>query len=506
MLISIAICALASTQTASADDLQRALNEIEALRNQNAQLAAQIGRLEDRVNSDGAWLTQERADEIRAIVADTLADSATRMNLAADGAVAGWDKSKGFFLASADGNYTLGIKGATQFRWAYNSREIGSEPAAAGSTSSSTADDAWGFEFRRARLTFFGNIVDPSWFYEVKLGFARVGGDAELEDAFLQKDFGGGWSLRAGQFKLPFLREFIDSANGLLAVERSLVNTFFSAARSQGLELAWESDSIRFEGYYGEELEGRGTAPYSQTGDVAGPLNAGQALGVPGGQNSSFTSVSTDYAFIARAEYKIGGAWRQFRDMQSFRGEEAAALFGIAGYIQQVKPISNADGATPDVVWSATTDARIDFGGASIFVYGVYRNVGLQEAQVVRDGGDNDSLSQWGAVAQGGYFVTDSVEAFLRYETGNSDTDQYRTAPTALNATGEKLSVATIGANWWPAGVQNKIKLTADFGYSFDPLVDFAASGANYLPDFTAANGTTNKGQWVVRSQLQFQF
>jgi hypothetical protein len=67
--------------------------------------------------------------------------------------------------------------------------------------------------------------------------------------------------------------------------------------------------------------------------------------------------------------------------------------------------------------------------------------------------------------------------------------------------------VATVGINWWVAGVKNKqVKWTTDVGYSFDPLVDFAASGADYLPDSTASGATTNDGQWVVRSQLQFMF
>jgi hypothetical protein len=104
-------------------------------------------------------------------------------------------------------------------------------------------------------------------------------------------------------------------------------------------------------------------------------------------------------------------------------------------------------------------------------------------------------------------FVTDDVELFARYEIGNSDTDRYRTQATALQASGENLSVATVGINWWVAGSGNtRIKWTTDFGLSFEPLVDFAASGADYLSDFTTSGGETSDGQWVVRSQLQFMF
>ena len=497
--------------------MQRALDEIAALRRQNEALAAQnaaisakVGALEQRVVADGDWLTEQRAQEIRAIVSDVLSDSATRASLAGDAATAGYDKSKGFFLGSADGNYTLGMKGDMQIRWAYNSRNIGSAPAAQGSPANTTPDDTWGFELRRVRLTFFGNVVDPSWTYEVKIAFNRTAtasNNAFVDEAFVTKDLGGGWSLRAGQFKPPFLREELVGTTAQLAAERSLVNDFFSAQKSQGLRLGWNDEQFKIEGFYGDTIRAAESAPYSLTGTTADALNAGSALGVPTSQNTGFNVNTSDYAFAARAEWKPLGEWKQFKDMQSYRGEGQGLLFGVAGYAEQVDPVSGSNGATPDVILSATADASFDFGGANIFAYGVYRNVSLQSAQPVRGGGTNDAINQWGAVIQGGYFVSDDIEVFARYEIGDSDDDQYRTQATALLASGQDLSVLTVGMNWWLAGSKNKqVKWTTDFGYSFEPLVDFSASGANYLPDFTATGGATNDGQWVVRSQLQFMF
>jgi len=438
-------------------------------------------------------------------VTDVLADAGARASLA-DGATAGYDAKKGFFLASADGNYTMQMKGEMQVRWAYSARDIGAVDEAEGSPSDATEEDAWGFEIRRMRMTFSGTVVDPSWYYEVKFEFARSGGAALLSDALIEKRFDNGFNLRVGQFKGPFLRESIDSATGLLAVERSLVDTFFTVGRPQGMRLAWESDVVRVEGFYGSELAAAGSAPYSIVGGSASELNAGSALGIPGSQNTGFNAVQTDYAFIGRVEAKTGGEWKQFKDMQSYRGEEAAALFGVAAYAQQVDAISGTDGATPDVMWSVTADARVDFGGANLFAYGVYRDVSLQEAQPVRGGGDSDELQQWGAVAQGGYFLTETVEGFLRYEVGNSDTDKFRTAPGTLEADGDELSLLTVGANWWPAGVKNRVKISGDFGYAFTPLVDFAASGADWLPNYTEEDGDTLGGEWVIRTQLQFTF
>jgi hypothetical protein len=517
MVLSLSQGLAASALPADDADLRRALGEIEALRKQNETLAAQnaaisakVAALEERVVADGDWLTEERAREVRAIVADVLADGTTRDSLRADGATAGYDKSKGFFLASGDGNYTLSMKGDMQLRWALNSRDIGAATAAQGSPSSTTAEDAWGFEFRRVRLTFFGNVIDPSWTYEVKMAYNRnavSSNNGFLDDAFFAKDFGGGWTLRAGQFKPPFLREELVGATSQLAVERSLVNDAFTAGRAQGLRLGWQGEQLRVEAFYGDALRANATAPYAVTTGVVGALNAGGALGVAASQNTGFNANQSDYAFAARLEWKPLGEWKQFRDMQSYRGEGQGFLLGLAGYAEQVDPVSGANGASPDVIFSATADASIDFGGAHLFMYGVYRSVSLHAAQPVRGGGTGDSLGQWGAVIQGGVFVTDDVELFARYEMGDSDADRYRTQATALLATGGDLSVATVGINWWVAGVKSKqVKWTTDVGYSLEPLVDFAASGANYLPDSTASGGTTNDGQWVVRSQLQFMF
>lgn len=508
MTTALASGLLASAVAAAGnDDLSRAIEEMARLREQNeriaatnAELAAKVARLEQVASDQGSWLTDERAAEIRAIVSDVLADSATRSNLAADGSAAGWDKSKGFFIASADGNYLLAIKGDAQFRWVYDHRDIGAQPAAVGSVSAGTNDDTYGFEWRRMRIAFAGNVIDPSWTYEFKFANNRNATGSNtgyLDDAWVQKSFDGGYALRMGQFKAPFLREEGTSTTGQLAVERSMVNEVFTVSRSQGIVFGWTGETARIEGYYGDALRANAAIPTN---------TAGAATGVASGQNVSFANNTTDYAVSARAEFKPSGDWKQFKDAQSYRGESGGMLFGVAGYIEQLLP-GTVGSTIPDVVWALTADATVDFGGASLFAYGVYRNVTLQDPLAVRDGGTNDELDQWGALVQGGVFVTDDIEAYARYEIGNTDTDQYRTNNTATLANGEDDSILTIGANWWPEGVKQKyLKITADVGYAFDPVIDFSGSGAGWLPDYTDSGSISSDGQWVFRTQLQIIF
>ena len=102
-----------------------------------------------RRDSGAGWLTQQRAGEIRGVVTDVLADASDRVSLQDAGATAGWNK--GFFLASPDGSFKLKVGGQIQVRWVLNS--AGDQPT------------EYGFENRRTKLSFSGNVFDKSWTY-----------------------------------------------------------------------------------------------------------------------------------------------------------------------------------------------------------------------------------------------------------------------------------------------------------------------------------------------------
>lgn len=511
--VAFGACALASvassltSSAAAAGDDTLLQEQVRLLREQNekimaanAALADKVASLEQRVDADNDWLTDARAAEIRSVVNDVLADSSTRDSLAADGATAGWDSSRGFYLASADNNFTLRFRGRIQTRWAMDQRDIGTATAANGSPANTSTENTHGFEMRRVQFMFGGNIIDPSWTYFMQYATARNASNnltGFLEDAFVEKALGDGYFLRAGQYRPGFMREDLVSSGAQMAVERSDINEVFAAARSQGVMFGWLGEQVKYDVFFGDELRANAAVPTT---------GAGAAGNVPSGINTAFNADLVDYAFCSRIEFMPYGEWKQFRDLQGFRGEAPGALFGLAAYVQQLTDVAGTS-TSPDFIWSATADASLEFGGWALFGYGVIREVTLQDAQAVRGGGTDDSLSQWGALIQAGVFVTDSVEVFTRYEIGNTDTDKYRTNATALEANGECNNMLTTGFTWWPAGVKNRgLKFATDFGYAFCPVVDFASSGADWLPDYTAQNGGTNDGQWVLRSQLQLQF
>lgn len=409
--------------------------EIAALKAELAELRGQTG---------DNWLTEQRASEIRGLVQDVLADADTRSSLQGSGMTAGWDR--GFFLASPDGNYRLRVQGQIQFRYAMNFRD----------SDDSIDSTTHGFENRRTKLNFSGNVIDRTWKYRVQGAFNRSGGDFGLEDAWIQKDFENGFYIRAGQFKPPVLREELISSGRQLAVERSLLNERFNQDFSQGVEVGWEGDWIR-----GQFMFHDGT----------------------GNRNTAALSSTSEWAFSARAEVLLGSTdWKQFDDFTSWSGESFGVLVGAAiNWERSEFGLSGTPAGGKVAPLTLTVDAQIEFGGANLYGAFVYRDTDTE---------GSGSQDQIGFVIQGGVFIIpDEVELFARYEWGDPD-----------SSAEDDLSVATVGVNWYWA--KHAAKWTTDVGLSFNEVSSgWASSGANWLADAPGGDD-----QFVIRSQVQLLF
>ena len=419
------------------------------------QLQNQVDEL--KAQNDDNWLTQQRAEEIKGLVQDVLADADTRATLLQSGATAGWDK--GFFLASADGNFKLNIGGQLQVRYVYNIQN-----------DSPTDDDRSGFEVRRAKLILKGHIVDPSWGYELQIGAGNNGAFAVDDAGWIQKDFGNGWKVRVGQMKAPFLREEVVSSTRLFAVERSLVNTFFTAGTVQGAMVLWEGDQLHL---YGMAHDGNNS------------------------KNTPWSTEDTEgLALSGRAEWLAFGEWKNIADYDSFKDEGSSLLIGAAvnwsksefgtgdgviipgpgGVPSDTTPNDrevNNLGLTADVTW--------ELGGASIAGAIMYRRLETDATGATAD--------QIGFLIRGGLFVTEEWELYAQYEWADQDT-----------AGLADLSVATVGVTkFW---AKHNLKWQSDVGYGFDTITSTLASdSAGWRTDTTGEDG-----QIVVRSQIQLLF
>ena len=135
------------------------------------EMRTRITELESRLaaveaTEDQDWLTEQRADEIKSLVQDVLADADTRASLLSQGMTAGYDD--GAVIASADGNWLLRTNLHMQVRFIYNNRQ--GDPPPGGD------NDRWGFENTRTKFIMSGNVVSPEWFYRVAINVGNNDG------------------------------------------------------------------------------------------------------------------------------------------------------------------------------------------------------------------------------------------------------------------------------------------------------------------------------------------
>ena len=412
--------------------------------------------------ADSATPSGASTDEIRALVADMLADAETRSSLLQSGGTAGHDGK--FFLASPGGDFRLNIGGQIQFRYVINFRDEGDN----GLGGPANDDFESGFQTRRTRLEFNGDIYND-FFYAVQVDFNRAGGGGTLLDAYAGYDFGNGFKLQFGQFKSPFLREELVSSKRQLAVDRSFTNGLFNQGRSQGIQLTYSEENWRTMLSFND---GERTANTDFTANNQG------LGGVRGGE--------ADYAFTGRFEYLGAGTWKQFEDFTSARGSEGFAwLLGAAIHWQ--------DGAADLIldnggsIFSWTLDASLEGDGWN--AYGAF--IGRHVDGEFTDAGSAD---QYGFVLQGGYYVTEDIEPFIRWDALIPDS-------------GAMFNVLTFGGNYYIHG--HAAKFTLDVQWFFDAPAasggfDQGGLGANTSLGFLGSGA--EEDEIVIRAQFQLLF
>lgn len=411
------ICILASA--ASADDASNA-----ELQRQVSELKAQVAALQ--ASSGDNWLTDQRADEVRSLVQDVLADADTRSSLLQSGVTAGWDGKP--FIASPDGNFKLAIGATLQVRYVYNMQDDGPDD-----------DNRAGFENRRTRVRFGGHVYDPSWKYYIQGDFG-TSGTFEMLDAYIEKDLGDGWSFRVGKFILPFSRELLTSHTKPLLVERSITGNYFATGRAHGAMVGYKSDMFRAWGAFSN------------------------GLGSNSGTTAPALSYDTEYAFTGRVEVLIAGDWNQFGDWTSWQGEEYAVMIG-GGAHYECDEYGTAALETKTFRW--TVDVGVEGGGWNVggAVYGNHTDT---------DGATD--VDQYGFFLQGGFFFTEDLEVVARYEWADDD------------SSADELSIITAGCNYYIR--KHNLKWSTDIGFGLNEVTStFSSAGGGWRTDSAGQDG-----------------
>ncbi|MED5507272.1 MAG: hypothetical protein VX684_05475, partial [Planctomycetota bacterium] len=183
----------------STDSIESLRADLEALRLHTESLEQRneaLGASLETQNRD--WLNAERAAEIRGIVQDVLADSQSRTSLQDSGMMAGYKPGRGFYIGNQDGSFSLQITGQIQTRWVLNYTK--QSFADRGTNTENSPKTTWGFQIRRAKVKFKGNVIDKSWKYAINGAFGSDG-IFDFEEVMLSKVFENGITMTLGQFK-----------------------------------------------------------------------------------------------------------------------------------------------------------------------------------------------------------------------------------------------------------------------------------------------------------------
>lgn len=425
-------------------------------------------------------------DEIRAIVHEVMADAQTRTSLQATGATGGHD-AKGFFLASDDGAFRLNISGYVQTRYYLNFRD------------ENGGDEQFesGFEIRRSKFTFDGTI-HQGIFFQIQGNFSSATGDYGLQDAFAGYKWENGIQIRAGQFKLPFLREELVPDTQQLTADRSMVAAIFgqgrgvSSGRSQGVEMSYREETWRCMMAFSDGFGSANSLP----GDDS-PFSTATGFTNGGGE--------ADWALTARGDFIIAGNWDLLRSYSGFPGDDYACMVGIAGHVEQSDNGIPADldgDLAPDIrgqttLGAWTLDLTVKGDGWNFFVAGNGHHGNNNLARLTPAGAAPlNSFDDFGLVTQGGFFLPNTDwELFARHEVTFLDS-----ARTTMPGQNDAFNTITAGANWYIHG--HAVKVTADVVWHLDDFQPLLGP----LPAVGYFRDSNDDNEVTVRLQFQILF
>ena len=234
-------------------------------------LRARLDAAEARIASlqpAPSQLDIDRADAVKSLIRDVLADADARTMLQGNG-----------------NPVTVNVHGFAQTRYSY----------------SGGGDDEsnHGFSIPRARLILSGDLFD--WEYKVSGQWSDSNTTFDLMDAYAQGGLFGG-TLRVGQFKSPFMREVLVAQQDTLMTDRSIVSNQFGQGRSQGVQWSKDFGMLDFAGAYTDGFDTangagvqNGQAFTARVGaDVTNWWNVGAAISWNDLVDTSYTTYTVD--------------------------------------------------------------------------------------------------------------------------------------------------------------------------------------------------------------------
>jgi phosphate-selective porin OprO/OprP len=292
-------------------------------------------------------------------------------------------------------------------------------------------EDNGTFKMRRVRLYMSGNAYEPWLQYYTQFSFE--GSSPALRDAYLQATKLSYLQPRAGQFKVPFDRAYLDSDFALQFIERSIASDAFSLQRDIGFQLA---------------------------GDLLGKRIT-YAAGMFNGSGANQSNVNNNYMYVGRVVWQPFGPYPYAQPPLGTKQDPLFALGAAGAYMPGLAPgerktLAGPLGSTSIVpvnsdVYELTSDVAFRYKRFSLEGGYYYRNINPQESTNIYHNTD-----AWGIYAQAGFFfIPDKFEFAGRYSYVDPD-----------NPTGEGTNPQyelTFGLNYYFYG--QRIKAQLNYSY-----------------------------------------
>jgi outer membrane murein-binding lipoprotein Lpp len=397
---------------------------------------AQAGRAEEGATADR-------------VLAD--ADRRSQLLQTSGNFTAGYSKGK-FLIQDEKGDFVFHPWLQFKPRFVANYRE-------GGKNGGNSDDSESGFEVRRMKFGFDGNVFTPDLTYLFLWATDRNSGNPVLEEAWARYKCGD-FAVKGGQLKDPFAHEALTSSKRLLAAERTILTDLFTGGEgfTQGVTLAYET---------------------------GGPVRAEVAYTDGNNQpNRTFqdfptSGINANFGAAGRIEWKAFGKWGEYDDFTTLGNDQDLLVFGGGVDLTQA--------GTTNVLLH-TADVQYEVGRLGLFAayYGRYTDdaaVGTGGAAATRA-----NLYDYGGIVQAAYLLPDDHwEPFVRADYIHFDGE-------GLAAGSEnEVYEFTVGANYYLRG--HSAKVTVDFTWlpNGTPVAD---NGADVL-----ANDGRN--EYLLRAQFQ---
>lgn len=399
-------------------------------------------------------------DQSRAYNAELIADAGTRASLLAGGMAGGTNYMGTFGIGDSTGANRLNIGGTEVFQYNASFRD----EDAVGDTDDTTI----GFSTPLTRLRFWGNVWDKNLTFKVQGNFGGEFSDTgsfALEDAYGMYTWDSGLCVKWGQFRMPLTRAFSVEDEFQLAADRAITDRIFSPGYTQGIQVGWQNDMIRLVGGFTDGINTANT-------DFNNPAEADAALNF-------------------RIDWKaMGASWERFNDITSWRSAQDNALLIGAGIEYQTAGETGGTAANDVDSFLYTVDGSFEGQGWNVMAAGYGSHVSPNA------GGDFDNF---GAMIQAGFFVTDQVELFGRYDVVFFD-DELAFDPATLH-------FVAAGVNWYISKESHTAKFTGQIGYAFnDTPVLFGTGGILAGNTRNGFLGESEDGEVALVARLQLVF